>query len=34
MLYVAPDDKRIARVAIVSLFEQPRFMDAEGNPLS
>ena len=34
VLYVAPDDKRIARVTIVSLFEQPRFMDAEGNPLS
>mgnify|MGYP003552401717 CR=1 FL=1 len=33
VLYVAPDDKRIARVSIVSLFEQPRFMDAEGNPL-
>ena len=33
VLYVAPDDKRIARVSIVSLFEQPRFFDAEGKPL-
>ncbi len=34
VLYVVPDDKRIARVGIASLFEQPRYFDAQGNPLS
>ena len=33
VLYVVPDDKRIARVGIVSLFEQPRFTDAQGGLL-
>jgi len=33
VLYVAPDDKRIARVAIDSLFEPARYFDAQGNPL-
>ena len=33
VLYAAPDDKRIARVAIASLFEPPRYHDAQGNPL-
>ena len=34
VLYVVPDDKRIAKVEIASLFEQSRFTDAQGNPLS
>jgi hypothetical protein len=33
VLYVAPDDKRIAKVSIASLFELPHFFDAQGNPL-
>ncbi|MDR2239344.1 MAG: ATP-dependent Clp protease ATP-binding subunit ClpX [Zoogloeaceae bacterium] len=32
-LYVVPDDKRIARVVIASLFEPPRYLSAEGVPL-
>ncbi len=30
VLYVVPDDKRIVRVTIASLFERPRFLDAQG----
>jgi len=33
VLYVVPDDKRIAKVAIASLFEPARFFDAQGAPL-
>ncbi|BBO20690.1 ATP-dependent protease ATP-binding subunit ClpX [Candidatus Desulfobacillus denitrificans] len=33
VLYVVPDDKRIARVEIASLFEPPRYRDAQGAPL-
>ena len=33
VLYTVPDDKRIARAAIISLFEQPRYFDAQGSPL-
>ncbi len=34
VLYRVPDDKRIARVSIDSLFEAPRYFDAQGNPLA
>lgn len=30
VLYVVPDDERIAGVGIASLFERPRFLDAQG----
>jgi ATP-dependent Clp protease ATP-binding subunit ClpX len=33
VLYVVPDDKRIARVTIASLFEPARHFDAQGAPL-
>ena len=34
VLYVVPDDKRIAKVTIASLFEQAHFFDAQGSPIS
>lgn len=33
VLYVVPDDKRIARVEIASLFEAPRMLDAQGGAI-
>ena len=34
VLYVVPDDKRIAKATIASLFEQAHFFDAQGSPIS